>query len=40
MRKADKLFQLTNLVRAKQPITAIDIAQELNVSVRTIYRIL
>lgn len=38
MRKADKLFQLTNLIRAKQPITADAIAQELNVSVRTVYR--
>jgi len=38
MRKADKLFQLTNLIRAKQPITADEIASELNVSVRTIYR--
>lgn len=38
MRKADKLFQLTNLIRAKQPITAEAIAQELNVSVRTVYR--
>ncbi len=38
MRKAERLFQLTNLIRAKQPITADEIAQELNVSVRTIYR--
>jgi len=38
MRKADKLFQLTNLIRAKQPITADAIALELNVSVRTVYR--
>jgi predicted DNA-binding transcriptional regulator YafY len=38
MRKADRLFQLTNLIRAKQPITAEKIATELQVSVRTIYR--
>lgn len=38
MRRADKLFQLTNLIRAKQPITAIRIAEELGVSVRTVYR--
>ena len=38
MRKADKLFQLTNLIRAKQPITAEQIAEELDVSVRTVYR--
>ena len=38
MRKADKLFQLTNLIRVKQPITADEIAEELGVSVRTIYR--
>ncbi len=38
MRKADRLFQLTNLIRAKQPITADKIASELDVSVRTIYR--
>lgn len=38
MRKADKLFQLTNLIRVKQPITASQIATELEVSVRTVYR--
>ena len=38
MRKADRLFQLTNLIRARQPITAEKIAQELNVSIRTVYR--
>ncbi|MCF6288605.1 MAG: YafY family transcriptional regulator [Proteobacteria bacterium] len=38
MRKADRLFQLTNLIRAKQPITAQRLAEELNVAVRTIYR--
>lgn len=38
MRKADKLFQLTNLIRVKQPITADQIAREIGVSVRTVYR--
>ena len=38
MRKADKLFQLTNILRARQPITADQLAQELGVSVRTVYR--
>jgi len=38
MRKAYKLFQLTNLIRSKQPITAARIAEELDVSVRTVYR--
>ncbi len=38
MRKADRLFQLTNLIRAKQPITADEIANELGVSVRSVYR--
>ena len=38
MRKAEKLFQLTNLIRVKQPITADQIATELGVSVRTVYR--
>ena len=38
MRKADRLFQLTNIIRARQPITAEELAQELGLSVRTIYR--
>ncbi|GAB3475053.1 helix-turn-helix transcriptional regulator [Marinomonas epiphytica] len=38
MRKADRLFRLTNLIRVKQPITADDIAHELGVSVRSVYR--
>lgn len=38
MRKADKLFQLTNLIRSKQPITADRIAEELDISTRTVYR--
>ena len=38
MRKADKLFQLTNLIRVRQPMTAQQISEELGVSVRTVYR--
>lgn len=38
MRKAERLFQVVNLIRTKQPITAEKIAEELDVSVRTIYR--
>lgn len=38
MRKADRLFQLVNLIRVHQPITAADLAERLDVSVRTIYR--
>lgn len=38
MRKSDRLFQLTNLLRRPQPITAQRLADELNVSVRSIYR--
>lgn len=38
MRKADRLFQIVNLVRAHQPISAANLAKRLNVSVRTIYR--
>ncbi len=38
MRKADRLFQLVNLVRSHQPITAEQLAERIGVSVRTIYR--
>ena len=38
MRKAERLFQLVNLIRAQQPITAEQLAQRIGVSVRTIYR--
>lgn len=38
MRKADRLFQLVNLIRAHQPITAGQLAERIGVSVRTIYR--
>jgi len=38
MRKADRLFQLINLIRSRQPITAEKMAEELGCSVRTIYR--
>jgi predicted DNA-binding transcriptional regulator YafY len=38
MRKADRLFQLVNLIRTYQPITAEQLAGRIGVSVRTIYR--
>ncbi|RFA31408.1 DNA-binding transcriptional regulator [Alkalilimnicola ehrlichii] len=38
MRKAERLFQLVNALRAKQPVTAQSLASELGVSVRSIYR--
>ncbi len=38
MRKSDRLFQLTNLLRRPQLITAQQLAHELNVSVRSVYR--
>ncbi|MCP4320588.1 MAG: YafY family transcriptional regulator [Psychromonas sp.] len=38
MRKAERLFQLTHLIRNRQPITAQVIADELEVSVRSVYR--
>jgi predicted DNA-binding transcriptional regulator YafY len=38
MRKAERLFQVVNLLRAQQPITAEQLAQRIGVSVRTIYR--
>lgn len=38
MRKSDRLFQLTNLLRRSQPITAQQLADKLNVSVRSVYR--
>lgn len=38
MRKSDRLFQLTNILRAHQPITAKALAEKLSVSERTIYR--
>jgi predicted DNA-binding transcriptional regulator YafY len=38
MGKAERLFQVVNLVRAHQPITAERLAQRIGVSVRTIYR--
>ncbi|WP_062270699.1 helix-turn-helix transcriptional regulator [Endozoicomonas arenosclerae] len=38
MRKSDRLFQLTNILRAHQPITAKQLAEKLSVSERTIYR--
>lgn len=38
MRKAERLFQLVNLIRVHQPITAEKLADHLGVSVRSIYR--
>ncbi|MBD2258292.1 YafY family protein [Pseudanabaena sp. FACHB-2040] len=38
MRKADRLFQVVNLIRSHQPITAERLAERIGVSVRTIYR--
>ncbi|MBI3561547.1 MAG: YafY family transcriptional regulator [Gammaproteobacteria bacterium] len=38
MRKSDRLFQLTNLLRRYQPVTAQQLAEKLNVSVRSVYR--
>ncbi|MDU9394046.1 YafY family protein [Pseudomonas japonica] len=38
MHKADRLFQLVNLIRVHQPITAERLAERLGVSVRSIYR--
>ncbi|WP_445359590.1 helix-turn-helix transcriptional regulator [Microbulbifer sp. ANSA005] len=38
MRKSDRLFQLTNILRAHQPITAKELSERLSVSERTIYR--
>lgn len=38
MRKSDRLFQLTNILRRHQPLTAKQLAEKLMVSERTIYR--
>lgn len=38
MRKSDRLFQLTNILRKHQPLTAQQLAEKLMVSERTIYR--
>ncbi|MEO4048078.1 YafY family protein [Pseudomonas sp. CAU 1711] len=38
MRKADRLFQLVNLIRVHQPISAQRLAERLGVSVRSVYR--
>jgi predicted DNA-binding transcriptional regulator YafY len=38
MRKADRLFQVVNLIRSHQPITAEQLAERIGVCVRTIYR--
>lgn len=38
VRKSDRLFQLTNILRKHQPLTALQLAEMLMVSERTIYR--
>lgn len=38
MRKAERLFQLVNLIRVHQPVTAERLAERLGVSVRSVYR--
>lgn len=38
MRKSDRLFQLTNILRRHQPLTAKQLSEKLRVSERTIYR--
>ena len=38
MRKAERLFQVVNLIRVHQPITAQALAERIGVSVRTVYR--
>lgn len=38
MRKSDRLFQVVNLIRVHQPITADALAERIGVSARTIYR--
>ncbi|MCC4591915.1 YafY family transcriptional regulator [Xanthomonas campestris pv. cannae] len=40
MRQAERLFQLVNLIRVRQPVTAAVLAAELGLSVRSIYRYL
>jgi len=38
LRKADRLFQLVNLIRRQQPVSATKLAEQLQVSARSIYR--
>lgn len=38
MSKSDRLFQLTNILRAHQPVTAKQLAEKMMLSERTIYR--
>lgn len=38
MRKSDRLFQMTNLIRSRQPLFAKTLAEEMGVSLRTVYR--
>ncbi|MDX2294885.1 MULTISPECIES: helix-turn-helix transcriptional regulator, partial [Streptomyces] len=38
MRRADRLFQIVQLLRGRRLTTADDLAQRLEVSMRTVYR--
>ena len=38
MRRADRLFQIVQLLRGRRVVTATELAQELEVSLRTVYR--
>src|SRR2546429_9329047 len=38
MRRADRLFQIVQLLRVKRMTTAADMARELEISTRTVYR--
>lgn len=38
MRRADRLFQIIQLLRGRRVVTAAELAQELEVSLRTVYR--
>ena len=38
MRRADRLFQIVQIVRREEFVTAAEIAEELEVSLRTVYR--
>jgi len=38
MRRADRLFQLVNLLRKRRAVTAAELARHLEVSLRTVYR--
>ena len=38
MRRADRLFQIVQLLRGRRVVTAAELAQDLEVSLRTVYR--